>query len=71
MQAQGYSFIDIDGIRVQLNEGWWLLRASHTQDVLVARCEASTHEKLETIKQHLKDELQKENILYDISMSLS
>lgn len=59
---QGYSFIDIDGIRVQLNEGWWLLRASHTQDVLVARCEAYTKEGLEYVTQQLKAELQKEQI---------
>ena len=60
---QGYSLIDIDGVRVNLDEGWWLLRASHTQDVLVARCEAYTQEGLENIKQHLRDELEKENLL--------
>ena len=30
---------DIDGVRVRTADGWWLLRASNTQDVLVARCE--------------------------------
>lgn len=30
----------IDGVRVTTAEGWWLLRASNTQDVLVARAEA-------------------------------
>jgi phosphomannomutase len=29
-----------DGVRVSTNDGWWLLRASNTQDVLVARAEA-------------------------------
>jgi phosphomannomutase len=67
LRAQGYSFIDIDGIRVQLDEGWWLLRASHTQDVLVARCEAYTPEGLEQIKQHLNDELEKEDIFDSVS----
>lgn len=60
--SQGYAFIDIDGIRVQLEEGWWLLRASHTQDILVARCEAYTQEGLGRVKQHLKDELVKEGL---------
>jgi phosphomannomutase len=29
-----------DGARVSTDDGWWLLRASNTQDVLVARAEA-------------------------------
>jgi len=29
-----------DGARVNTDDGWWLLRASNTQDVLVARAEA-------------------------------
>ncbi len=32
----------LDGLRVTTDEGWWLLRPSNTQDVLVARCEADT-----------------------------
>lgn len=64
--AQGYSFVDIDGIRVQRDEGWWLLRTSHTQDILVARCEAYTTEGLEQVKQHLRDELAKEQIFFTI-----
>ena len=30
-----------DGARVTTADGWWLLRASNTQDVLVARAEAA------------------------------
>lgn len=63
---QGCPLIDIDGVRVQLDKGWWLLRASHTQDILVARCEAYTSDGLEQIKQHLRDELRKEDLDYDI-----
>jgi phosphomannomutase len=61
--AQGYSFVDIDGIRVKCDGGWWLLRASHTQDVLVARCESYTKEGLDHIKQHLRAELEKEGLV--------
>ena len=32
---------DTDGVRVTSDDGWWLLRASNTQDVLVARAESS------------------------------
>ena len=30
-----------DGVRVSTADGWWLLRASNTQDVLVARAESN------------------------------
>ncbi len=35
-----------DGVRVTTPDGWWLLRASNTQDVLVARAESDTAEGL-------------------------
>jgi phosphoglucosamine mutase len=39
--AEGADMSEIDGVRVRTADGWWLLRASNTQDVLVARCEAA------------------------------
>ena len=42
LAAEGAEVIAIDGVRVKTAEGWWLLRASNTQDVLVARCEADS-----------------------------
>lgn len=39
--AAGASVDSTDGVRVGTQDGWWLLRASNTQDVLVARAEAS------------------------------
>ncbi|MEE8276236.1 MAG: phosphomannomutase/phosphoglucomutase [Alphaproteobacteria bacterium] len=41
---------DIDGVRVLSGDGWWLLRASNTQDVLVARCEAASEAGLAALK---------------------
>ena len=38
-----------DGVRVNTKDGWWLLRASNTQDVLVARAESDTEEGLERL----------------------
>jgi phosphomannomutase len=46
----GITVIDIDGVRVQNADGWWLLRASNTQPVLVARCEAASRDGLERLK---------------------
>jgi phosphomannomutase len=39
--AVGVAIQDVDGVRVTSKEGWWLLRASNTQPVLVGRCEAA------------------------------
>jgi phosphomannomutase len=38
-----------DGARVSTDDGWWLLRASNTQDVLVARAEAKDEAGLERL----------------------
>lgn len=43
---QKYEVIDIDGVRVLFDDGWGLVRASNTQPVLVARCEAKTEQGL-------------------------
>ncbi|GJL84301.1 MAG: phosphomannomutase [Micavibrio sp.] len=53
------SIDDIDGIRVTTQDGWWLLRPSNTQNVLVARMEASSAEGLERLKAMAGDELKK------------
>mgnify|MGYP003582547241 CR=1 FL=1 len=40
VRAEGADVNETDGARVNTPDGWWLLRASNTQDVLVARAEA-------------------------------
>ncbi len=40
LRAEGVKVDATDGARVMTGDGWWLLRASNTQDVLVARAEA-------------------------------
>ena len=40
LEAEGAEINKTDGARVNTPDGWWLLRASNTQDVLVARAEA-------------------------------
>jgi phosphomannomutase len=42
LSADGADVDNTDGARVNTPDGWWLLRASNTQDVLVARAEASS-----------------------------
>lgn len=48
---------DVDGVRVTNSDGWWLLRASNTQAVLVARCEAMSEEALDRLKGELSEQL--------------
>ena len=49
---------ETDGVRVLTADGWWLLRASNTQAVLVARCEASSDAGLERLKAALVRQLE-------------
>lgn len=53
-----YEVIDVDGLRVLFGDGWGLVRASNTQPVLVARCEAKTPEGLERICGIMKNALE-------------
>ncbi|MCD8563033.1 MAG: phosphomannomutase/phosphoglucomutase [Alphaproteobacteria bacterium] len=47
----------IDGVRVSTPDGWWLLRPSNTQNVLVARAESKTAEGLERLTKMAQDEV--------------
>jgi phosphomannomutase len=49
LQADGADVNATDGARVNTPDGWWLLRASNTQDVLVARAEASSEAGLDRL----------------------
>jgi phosphomannomutase len=57
LAAEGAKVQDVDGVRVLTEDGWWLLRASNTQAVLVARCEASSEAGLERLKAQLVKQL--------------
>lgn len=58
LKKSGTSFDDIDGIRTNSGNCWWLLRASNTQSVLVARCEADSEENLAKLKNDLRKNLE-------------
>jgi len=62
LQAQGADVDDVDGARVNTSDGWWLLRASNTQDVLVARAEAADEEALARLVDQLDDQLAKSGV---------
>ena len=49
--------VTIDGVRAVFNEGWGLIRASNTQPALVLRFEATSTERLNTIRAVIEGEL--------------
>jgi phosphomannomutase len=57
LRAENAKVSGIDGVRVLTADGWWLLRASNTQAVLVARAEAATEAGLERLKAELVTQL--------------
>ena len=46
-----------DGVRVSTPDGWWLLRASNTQDVLVARAESESQAGLDRLVAQIDEQL--------------
>jgi len=52
---QEYQVIDVDGARILFPEGWGLVRASNTQDVLVLRFEANSEAGLDRIRSQVEE----------------
>ncbi|HIA32412.1 MAG TPA: phosphomannomutase/phosphoglucomutase [Nitrospinaceae bacterium] len=46
---KGYEVIDIDGVRINFDNGWALIRASNTQPAIVFRFEANNADQLDEI----------------------
>jgi phosphomannomutase len=57
LEVAGAEVNRTDGARVNTPDGWWLLRASNTQDVLVARAEAKTEEGLARLMTQIDGQL--------------
>jgi len=60
--AKDLSINDIDGVRVTTPDGWWLMRASNTEDVLTIRAEGFNAEGLERLKAQLVSQLAQSGI---------
>ena len=56
--------IGIDGVRVQNNLGWFLIRASNTQNQLTCRAEALNKENLKTLTNLIEDQLELSGVNY-------
>jgi phosphomannomutase len=62
LAASGAKVDATDGARVSTDDGWWLLRASNTQDVLVARAEAADQAGLDRLVAQIDDQLEKSGV---------
>ena len=65
--SKNYNCNLIDGVRVEFDYGWGLIRASNTQPVIVFRCEADTEEKLIEIKSLIIEQI---NIIGGFSIGI-
>ena len=57
LKSEGVEVLDIDGVRVQNKLGWFLIRASNTQNQLTCRAEALNKEDLKTLTNLIEDQL--------------
>jgi phosphomannomutase len=67
LKASGETVSDTDGVRVTTADGWWLLRASNTQAVLVARAESKSDSGLSKLKSALAAQLAASGLAPDFS----
>jgi len=57
LRRRGADMVEVDGVRVRTADGWWLLRASNTQAIVVARAESTSEAGLARLKSQLAAEL--------------
>jgi phosphomannomutase len=62
LESDGADVDRTDGARVTTADGWWLLRASNTQDVLVARAEAKSKDGLDRLVDQIDEQLAKSGV---------
>lgn len=62
LAANGAEVNRTDGARVNTADGWWLLRASNTQDVLVARAEAKDQAGLDRLMAQINSQLEQSGV---------
>ena len=65
-----YDVIDIDGVRINFENGWALVRASNTQPVLVLRFEANNTDELDEIISLVRERMSKYEPVVTLSREL-
>ena len=62
VEEKGYTYIDIDGIRVNFSDGWALVRCSNTGPNITARFEANSEERLQELQDEFISLIKKLNV---------
>ena len=57
--------ITLDGLRVKNNHGWWLIRASNTEEALVVRFEGKSEKDKKELSLEVKNLLKNEGLTLD------
>ena len=60
--------IDIDGVRVENDHGWFLMRASNTQNQLTCRAESTTKDGLHELVKTIEDQLSLSGVKYKFTI---
>ena len=67
LRKNGVRFMDIDGVRVTTEHGWWLLRASNTQSALALRAESNSPQGLEVLKSEIEKQLTASGVSFKLA----
>jgi len=65
LKEEKRAFIDLDGVRCESQNGWWLIRASNTSPAVCIRAEAQSEDQLRNIKVEVKSYLERLGINLD------
>ena len=67
LSRKNVKVLNIDGVRVENENGWWAIRASNTQNALTVRAEALSSAILKEMKQNIEKELKQSGIDFKFS----
>ena len=60
--SKGYTYLDIDGVRINFDDGWALIRCSNTGPNITLRFEAKTEERLDELQKEFMDLVHQLNV---------
>ena len=68
LKKEDKKIIDIDGVRVEDDDGWFLMRASNTQNQLTCRAESISKEGLKKLIAKIEDQLALSGVIYKFTI---
>ena len=68
LKSSDEKIIDLDGVRVENDEGWFLMRASNTQNQLTCRAESTSEKGLQKLIQTIEHQLSLSGVNYKFTI---